>query len=145
MFFFHFLVFRRLILSWPKMQTCHLTPASHGQWMRYTNLLPLAPCTIHILPFTVERYCPCDRDPYSSLPYTVAVTASQLTICLLLLNYKRHCVTPPRHQSVCVVLSPGTSGFVGFVHSFRFSVSAVVDKLEKECGSRIGCPAIVWD
>lgn len=52
----------------------------------------LLPCTTFILPFTVERYCPCSRDPYASLPYTVPVTASQLTICLLLLNYKRRCV-----------------------------------------------------
>lgn len=49
-------------------------------------------CAITVLPFTVERYCPCSRDPYASLPYTAPVTASQLTICLLLLNYKRRCV-----------------------------------------------------
>lgn len=45
------------------------------------------PYTKPIFPFTVERYCPRSRDPHASLPYTAPVTALQLTICLLLVNY----------------------------------------------------------
>lgn len=68
----------------PKVSTIRLPP--NPNLPTWTPSLAPAPC------LSPERYCPCILDPYASLPYTVRVTAAQLTICLLLLNYKRHCV-----------------------------------------------------